>query len=156
VPFIVGADGIQDPGNLGTLIRSAAGAGVSQVVTLPGTADPWAPKTVRAAAGAQFLVPIASMSLDELAESIPDDALVLAADSAGEALYDECDLTGPLVVIVGSEGEGLSPSAMTLEPVLISIPLASGLESLNAGVAGSIVLFEASRQRRVRANLAKP
>ena len=116
VPFVLIADGIQDPGNLGTLVRSAAGSGASQVVTLPGTVDPWAPKTVRAAAAAHFLIPIAAMDATELVSMLPDDCLIVAADASGAIRYDECELTGPLAVIVGSEGSGLSESALALDP----------------------------------------
>jgi TrmH family RNA methyltransferase len=155
VPFVLIADAIQDPGNLGTLIRSAAGAGASQVVTLPGTVDPWAPKTVRAAAAAHFLIPITTLDESELASMLPDDCCIVAADASGDKRYDDCELAGPLAVIVGSEGNGLSASALALDPTLISIPLLAGLESLNAAVAGSIVLFEASRQRREQSKMAK-
>lgn len=154
-PFILIADGIQDPGNLGTLIRSAAGAGATQVVTLSGTVDPWSPKTVRAAAAAHFLVPVATMTLDELTTTLGEGCLVVAADAAGDTPYDEVDLTGSLAIIVGSEGSGLSAGTRALGPLPIAIPLDAGLESLNAGVAGSIVCFEASRQRRNRAKSRK-
>ncbi len=154
-PFLLIVDGVQDPGNLGTLIRSAAGAGATQVVALTGTVDPWAPKTVRAAAAAHFLVPVVTMSATELADRLPHPCLLAAADASGTTFYDECDLTGPVAVIVGSEGNGLSPTTLMLDPLLVSIPLASRLESLNAAVAGSIVLFEASRQRREQGKIPK-
>jgi RNA methyltransferase, TrmH family len=155
VPFIFIADGIQDPGNLGTLIRSAAGAGATQVVALPGTVDPWAPKTVRAAAGSHFLVPIASLSSTELLQTLPSEVTLVAAEASGGRRYDEYDMSGPLAVIVGSEGNGLSAPIVELDPLRVSIPLEADLESLNAGVAGSIIMFEASRQRRSKANRAK-
>jgi TrmH family RNA methyltransferase len=148
VPFLLVADGIQDPGNLGTLIRSAAGAGATRVVTLPGTADPWSPKTVRAAASAHFLLPIETLPFEAFATSLPADMTIIGADATGSDRYDDVDLTGPLALIVGSEGAGLSASARRLVTHLVSIPLANGVESLNAGVAGSILLFEGSRQRR--------
>jgi TrmH family RNA methyltransferase len=154
-PLVLIADGIQDPGNLGTLIRSAAGAGATQIVALPGTVDPWSPKTVRAAAAAHFLVPIATMTPNELASSLSDGSFVVAADAAGAIPYDEVDLTEPLAIVIGSEGSGLSAGAMALDPTQIAIPLYAGLESLNAGVAGSILLFEASRQRRLQAKSGK-
>jgi TrmH family RNA methyltransferase len=150
-PFMLVADGIQDPGNLGTLIRSAACAGVTQVVALPGTVDPWSPKVVRAAASAHFIVPVSIMTFAELELSLPSSCLVVAADAVGSRPYDEVALAGPLAIIIGSEGRGLSAGTLALDPLLISIPLNAGLESLNAGVAGSIVLFEASRQRRLQA-----
>lgn len=147
-PLILIADGIQDPGNLGALIRSAAGAGATQVVTLAGTSDPWAPKAVRAAAAAQFLIPLVSVPASALPTILPDRCRLFAADASGTARYDTCDLTGPIAIAVGSEGGGLSPTLMGLEPIVISIHLDSKLESLNAAVAGSVILFEASRQRR--------
>ena len=154
-PLILVADGIQDPGNLGTLIRSAAGAGATHIVTLPGTVDPRAPKTVRAAAAAHFLIPMTNASRDELVSTFPDTCMLVAADAAGDVAYDEVDLTGPLAIIIGSEGSGLSEGVRKLDPLLISIPLGSSLESLNAGVAGAIILFEASRQRRSQAKSRK-
>ncbi len=149
------ADGIQDPGNLGTLIRSAAGTGATQVVTLPGTVDPWAPKTVRAAAAAHFIIPIEVMTVEALSETLPAGATVIGADAAGDARYDEIDLSGPIALIVGGEGAGLSTAVRALLDRRVSIPLASEVESLNAGVAGSILLFEAARQRRQRSNSAE-
>lgn len=155
VPFLLIADGIQDPGNLGTLIRSAAGAGATQVITLPGTVDPWSPKTVRAAAAAHFIIPVEAMSFDAFAGVLPKGAAIVGADADGPARYDQIDLSGPLALIVGGEGAGLSERAQELANQFVSIPLAGEVESLNAGVAGSIILFEASRQRRRAANSAE-
>lgn len=154
-PFLLVVDAVQDPGNLGTLIRSASGAGVTEVVVLPGTVDPWSPKTVRAAAAAHFLVPIVSSTVDALGTRIGAGMELLAADANADTSYDNCALTGPIAVVVGAEGAGLSASVRALDPTPISIPLESGLESLNAGVAGSVILFEASRQRRAQANSTK-
>lgn len=155
-PFVLVADGIQDPGNLGTLIRSAAGAGATQVVILAGTADPWAPKTVRSAAAAHFVVPIDAMSVEQLASALPEGALVIGAEAGADRTYDQIDLTGPTVLLIGSEGNGLSIGARAIVAEMVSIPLAGPVESLNAGVAGSILLFEGARQRRSdRGNLAK-
>lgn len=148
VPFILIADGIQDPGNLGTLIRSAAGAGVTKVIALPGTVDPWAPKTVRAAAAAHFLVPIDTMTVESLMTGLPVDTMMVGAEASGSGCYDKIDLSGPLAVAIGSEGSGLSAGIRGAVNQLVSIPLTNGVESLNAGVAGSILLFEAGRQRR--------
>ncbi|MCO5222330.1 MAG: RNA methyltransferase [Thermomicrobiales bacterium] len=149
VPLIVVADGIQDPGNLGTLIRSAAGAGGTQVLTLPGTVDPWSPKVVRSAAGAHFIVPIAAAPPEPLETAIPLGARVIGTDARAELSYDDIDLTDSCAIIIGAEGHGLSKSSDDAITDRVSIPLASGLESLNAGVAGSILLFEAARQRRI-------
>lgn len=154
-PFVLIADAIQDPGNLGTLIRSAAGAGATEVLVLPGTVDPWSPKTVRSAAAAHFLVPVSTVTWADLPSRLAPGTLLLAADASGTRTYDTCDLTGPLALVVGAEGSGLSAELRSLEPTLVSIPLAARLESLNAGVAGSVVLFEASRQRRKQRNSPK-
>lgn len=154
-PFVLVADGVQDPGNLGTLIRSAAGAGASRVVALPGTADPWSPKTVRAAAGAHFLIPIETVSAPELSGSIPLDTTVVAADARADRSYDEVDYRGPIVLAVGAEGRGLGTEMRSLATELVSIPLCRELESLNAAVAGSILLFEAARQRRLLSESTK-
>jgi TrmH family RNA methyltransferase len=148
VPFFLIADGIQDPGNLGTLMRSAAGAGATRVITLPGTVDPWSPKTVRAAAAAHFVISVEAMPFDMLSSALPLDMTVIGADAEGSSRYDEVNLSGPLALIVGSEGAGLSAITRKRADQLVSIPLAGEVESLNAGVAGSILLFEASRQRR--------
>lgn len=153
VPLVVIADGLQDPGNLGSLIRSAAGAGATLVVTLPGTVDPWSPKSVRAAAAAQFVIPIVEERPDALRSILTPDCRLIALDAAGETTHDQLDFRGPLAVVIGSEGSGLSSSVRALKPELIAIPLENSLESLNAAVAGSIVVFEAARQRR---NAPKP
>jgi TrmH family RNA methyltransferase len=154
-PFILIADGIQDPGNLGTLIRSAAGAGVTQIIALPGTVDPWAPKTVRSAAAAHFLVPIDSMNLEQLMDTLPSGTSIVGADADGSMRYDEVDFTGPIAIAIGAEGAGLSEGVESLVQAPVSIPLANAVESLNAGVAGSVLLFEASRQRLISGKSVK-
>lgn len=148
VPLVLLADGIQDPGNLGTLIRSAAGAGATQVLALPGTVDPWSPKTVRAAAAAHFVIPVETISFDDLPERLPVGATIIGADAAGTSVFDRIDLTIPLVLVVGSEGNGFSHRTRAIIDQLVSIPLDNGVESLNAAIAGSVLLFEVSRQRR--------
>lgn len=153
VPLILVADGIQDPGNLGTLIRSAAAAGATRVVVLSGTADPWSPKVVRAAAAAHFLVSIEAIPSLGLAQVVPAGALVVGTDAAGTIAYDRVDLTGPSVLIVGAEGRGMSEPSRSIVDKIVSIPLRDEVESLNAAVAGSIMLFEASRQRRASAQI---
>lgn len=147
-PLALVVDGVQDPGNLGTLIRSAAGAGATQVVVLTGSADPWAPKTVRAAAGAHFSIPVRRAEPEGLANHLPAGVSLIGADARSARLPDDIDLTGPVALIIGSEGRGLSPSVRSLIDRTVAVPLEGGIESLNAGVAGSILLFEAARQRR--------
>src|SRR5690606_32010646 len=125
-------------------------------VVLPGTVDPWSPKTVRAAAATHFLVPIVSSTVDALGTRIGAGMELLAADANADTSYDDCALTGPIAVVVGAEGAGLSASVRALGPTLLSIPLESGRESREAGVARSVILCEASRQRRAPANSTKP
>jgi RNA methyltransferase, TrmH family len=142
------ADGIQDPGNLGTLIRSAAGARCSAVYFTSGTVDPFSPKVVRSAAGAHFHIAIKPIAAPDFKRLSHRHSQVLISDSAGSISYDEANLSGDVIVVVGSEAKGVSPSWIDLASSSIAIPLGPGIESLNAAVAGSIILFEADRQFR--------
>ncbi|WP_298816745.1 TrmH family RNA methyltransferase [Chloroflexus sp.] len=141
-------DEIQDPGNVGTLLRSAAAAGVGCVICAPGTADPFSPKVARAAMGAHFLLPLRLMGWEEIAVELADYT-VYAADSAGQQPYYAVDWRQPAALIIGNEAHGLGAAARALAHRLIAIPMIGSIESLNAGVAGSIILFEALRQRTV-------
>ncbi len=147
--FILIPDQIRDPGNLGTLIRSAAAAGVQAVLLPPETTDAFAPKVVRAGMGAHFRLPIRAMSWEEIkrfSESANQRVNVYLADMDGISCW-ETDLRGPLMLIVGSEADGASESARKLATQKISIPMSGKVESLNAGVAGSVLMFEVMRQR---------
>jgi TrmH family RNA methyltransferase len=139
------ADGIQDPGNLGTLIRSAATLGATRVVITPGTVDPFGPKVVRAAASSLFQIPIVFTS--SLADEIGSSAVWLA-DGRAQRTIDQVDWTVPSAIIVGSEGNGAVSDLSGLDYDTVSIPSHRPVESLNAGVAASIVLYESLRQRR--------
>jgi TrmH family RNA methyltransferase len=147
--FILIPDQIRDPGNLGTLIRSADAAGVDAVLIPPETTDPFAPKVVRAGMGAHFRLPILSMGWEEIGR-IRESAnqRVMLADMDGESCW-EMDLRQPMMLIVGGEAEGASESARKLASQHISIPMAGRTESLNAAVAGSVLMFEVMRQRSV-------
>ncbi len=145
--FLLVPDQIRDPGNLGTLIRSAAAAGVQAVLLPPETTDAFAPKVVRAGMGAHFRVPILSMTWEEIEQVEKSEGLkVYLADMDGISCW-ETDLRAPLMLIVGSEAEGASESARKLATQKISIPMSGKVESLNAGVAGSVLMFEVMRQR---------
>ena len=145
--FLLIPDQIRDPGNLGTLIRSAAAAGVQAVLLPPETADAFAPKVVRAGMGAHFRVPILSMTWEEIGQVGKSEGLkVYLADMDGVSCW-ETDLRAPLMLIVGSEAEGASESARRLATQKISIPMSGKVESLNAGMAGSVLMFEVMRQR---------
>jgi TrmH family RNA methyltransferase len=148
--FILIPDQIRDPGNLGTLLRTAAAAGVQAVLLPPETTDAFAPKVVRAGMGAHFRLPIHSMTWSEIegfCESASQRVGVYLADMDGQSCW-EVDLRQPLALIIGNEAGGASQSASSLSNQKISIPMSGGVESLNAGVAGSVLMFEVVRQRR--------
>lgn len=144
-------DAIQDPGNVGTLLRSAEAVGVGQVWCTRGTADVYSPKVVRAAMGAHFSLSILEEgeweSLGRLLASVPR---IYAATAAieGARPYDAVDWSRPAALIVGSEGHGISAAGLALATEQVAIPMVGHLTSLNAAVAGSVILFEALRQQR--------
>jgi TrmH family RNA methyltransferase len=145
--FLLIPDQIRDPGNLGTLIRSADAAGADAVLIPPETTDPFAPKVVRAGMGAHFRLPILSMGWEEISQVGKAAGLrVLLADMNGKSFW-ETDLRPPLALIVGGEAEGASEAARKLASQRIKIPMAGKTESLNAAVAGSVLMFEVMRQR---------
>lgn len=142
-------DQIRDPGNLGTLLRSAAATGVQAVFIPPETTDAFAPKVVRAGMGAHFRLPIHSMNWEEIEQwSKSANLQMYTADMDGQSCW-ETDLRQPLALIVGGEAEGVSEQARKLANWQIKIPMAGNVESLNAGVAGSVLMFEVVRQRAV-------
>lgn len=143
--FVLIPDQVRDPGNVGTLIRTAAAAGAQAVFLPDETADAFAPKVVRAGMGAHFRLPILTLTWDEIRERTKDLQIHLA-DMAGKPCW-ETDLKQPLALIVGSEAEGASPEGRKLATHKISIPMHGNVESLNAGVAGSVLMFEVVRQR---------
>ena len=143
--FILIPDQIRDPGNLGTLLRTAAAAGVQAVLLPPETTDAFAPKVVRSGMGAHFRLPIHGMAWDEI-RSQTKNLQIFLADMNGQSCW-ETDLRQPLALIIGSESEGASEEARKLTIQKISIPMAGNVESLNAGVAGSVLMFEVVRQR---------
>lgn len=145
--FVLIPDQIRDPGNLGTLLRTAAAAGVQAVFLPPETTDAFAPKVVRSGMGAHFRLPIQSMKWEKIRRETKNLQIYLA-DMDGTSCW-ETDLRQPLALIVGSEAEGASEEARQLASQQISIPMAGQVESLNAGVAGSILMFEVVRQRSV-------
>lgn len=145
--FILIPDQIRDPGNLGTLIRSAAAAGVQAVLLPPETTDAFAPKVVRAGMGAHFRLPMHSMEWNEIEQFFkPGSLQTFLADMAGKSCW-KTDFYGPLALIVGGEAEGASEPARKLANASVSIPMPGETESLNAGVAGSVLMFEVVRQR---------
>ncbi len=139
-------DSIRDPGNLGTILRTAAAAGVDAVLLSPTCADPYNPKTLRGGMGAHFRVAVANMEWEQI-EVTCTDKTVYMADGAGETLYDAADWSGDWALIIGSEAHGAGDSAHKLATTLIRIPMVADTESLNAAVAAGIILFEAARHK---------
>lgn len=137
---------VQDPGNVGTLLRSAAAAGVRHVALARGSAFAWSLKTVRAGMGAHFhLNVVEGVDVATLVAGFRGTSVALAGD-AQRSLYD-VDLRGPVAILVGNEGAGLSEAARRSAKVAARIPMPGVAESLNASVAGSLALFEVLRQR---------
>ncbi len=147
-PLVLVLDRLRDPGNLGTLLRTAAGAGVDAVYISAETVDPWNPKVVRAGMGAHFRLPLAPIddaTMRELRERLPR-RVVASADAT--LTYDALDWRGPTALVIGGEAEGVGGELTSWSNEAVAIPLAAGVESLNAAVAGAVILFEAARQRR--------
>jgi len=142
-------DCLRDPGNLGTILRSAEAAGVGLVCLAPGSVDPYNPKVVRGAMGAHFRLPLVSLDWPAIAERVAGRAVWLA-DAAGEVAYDAVDWTRPSALIVGGEAAGVGPDASALATGRVSIPMVGGAESLNAAMAATVLLFEAARHQRQR------
>lgn len=156
-PLVVVLAEIQDPGNVGTILRSAEAFGATGAVASRGTADPWSPKALRASAGSALRLPLLrGMAVPILlAQLRMAQVSVFAATSQGLNGKDvatkvaaQADWRGATAILIGNEGTGLSPEAVRSADVVISIPTDGAVESLNAGVAASIVLYEASRQRQ--------
>ncbi len=145
--FVLIPDQIRDPGNLGSLLRSAIAAGVNAVLLPDATTDIFSPKVVRAGMGAHFRLPIRTMSWDEIDNMCKAASLLVCLADMSGLPYWESDLSHPLAMIVGGEAEGAGEQARKLASKKIGIPMQRGYESLNAAVAGSILMFEVLRQR---------
>jgi TrmH family RNA methyltransferase len=145
--FALLLEDIQDPGNLGSILRSAAAAGCDAAYLSPGCADAWSPRVLRAAMGGNFIIGINEhCDLIDVASNF--EGVVLAASlDAGSALY-ECDLRGQIAFAIGNEGAGLSPALQDKAHQRFIIPMPGKVESLNAAAATAVCLFEAVRQRR--------
>jgi len=149
VPLIVVLAAIQDPGNLGTIIRTAEAFGADGVIALPGTVSGWNPKAIRASAGSMFRLPLINASVPECFTNLREAGVRILSTTARVAEpIDLVDLTIPVALVFGNEGSGVpeSVSAHADEPVTITCP--GPVESLNAAIAASVMLYEASRQRR--------
>jgi len=139
-------DGVQDPGNLGTVWRTADAFGADGLILCNGCADPWSPKTVRATMGAVFRLPVYEASLETVAQKLSEADIPLYATALREDTADvrELDLSSA-AVIIGSEGRGVSDLALRLCRQTVKIPMTARCESLNAAVAAAVVLWEMAR-----------
>lgn len=150
--FVLIADALRDPGNLGTLLRSASAAGTQAVLLAPGTTDPFSPKTLRAGMGAQFRLPVAELDWEAIRgycqnrPGLPSLNIFIAEAEQGTPCW-QLDLRRPTALIVGGEADGVGQAALDLAGGLITIPMPGSSESLNAAVAAGILLFEVVRQR---------
>ena len=149
-PMLLLLEDVQDPGNLGTMFRSAEGAGVNGILMSQGTADVYNPKVVRSTMGAIFRMPF--LYVDSIPETMGQlhkkEICTYAAHLKGEKYYDEMDYTKPCAFLIGNEGNGLSRAAAEAADAYILIPMLGKVESMNAGTAAAILTFEAARQRR--------
>jgi len=148
VPILVVAHRVQDPGNLGAILRAADAAGADGVVTTAETVDPFNPKTVRTAMGSLFRVPLAaSGSLPEAAGFCRHQGMTVFAAHLGGTPFQACDFRGPFALVMGREGEGLTDDDLANADTGVGIPMRNGADSLNVGSATAVLLYEAARQR---------
>lgn len=148
---------LQDPGNLGTILRAGEGAGITGVVMNRETADVYNPKVIRSTMGSLMRVPFVYVdSLRTALEEMKAAGIrVFAAHLKGERDYDQEDYRGPSAFLIGNEANGLTEETAGLADRLVKIPMCGRVESLNAAVAASVLMFEAARQRRAQAGAGK-
>lgn len=142
-------DAIREPGNMGTILRTAAAAGVELVIAAPDCVDIYNPKVVRSGMGAHFRVPLVNADWQEIAQFCQNVPVYLATGDA-DASYTAIDWTQPWALIVGNEAHGVSETARDIASTPVSIPMAAETESLNAATATAVILFEAARQRSIK------
>jgi RNA methyltransferase, TrmH family len=141
--------GVQDPGNLGTILRSAEALGAGGAVLGEGTVSPFNPKVVRASAGSVFRLPVVRANLSDALGRLKAFGLRLVATASHKGTrLNQANLSGPLAVFIGSEGAGLPRDLIKAMDEVVAIPQSPTVESLNVGVAASIVLYEVARQRK--------
>src|SRR5277367_155683 len=153
--LILIAVGLQDPGNLGTLVRSAEAFGATGVLTTPGTVSAWNQKALRASVGSVFRVPVVGVTASEVEGLKGRGVRLIAAvgsDGADVTAAQEMDFTAACAVMIGNEGSGLGTEWIEMCDERVTIPCPGAVESLNAAVAGSLLLYEASRQRATAAS----
>jgi TrmH family RNA methyltransferase len=149
--MIIVLAGLQDPGNLGTILRSAEAFGATGVVCLPGTVNAWNPKAVRASAGSIFRVPLLYAGERDAITMLREAGVrMLTTTAQGAQPVDLADLAQPVALIIGNEGNGVAPDLAMKADRAVTIPCPGSVESLNAAVAASVMLYEAARQRAAK------
>jgi TrmH family RNA methyltransferase len=149
MPLAIVLEDIQDPGNLGSMLRTAAAAGATLAVLSRGCHDPWSPKALRGGQGAQFVLPLRTgVDLPSWLGDFEGQSIALALSE--ESRFYALDLCGPLAFVVGNEGAGLSAQVRQAASVRAQIPMPGPVESLNASAALAVAVFEAVRQRGVK------
>lgn len=143
-------DQLRNPGNLGTVLRAAAAAGVDGVILGPGSVDAYNPKVLRGSMGAHLRLPICTLDWPGIAGQV-NGLQVWVATADGETVYTDVNWTRPSALIIGNEATGCGPEAAALATGRVAIPMAAATESINAALAAGILLFEAARQKRRRA-----
>jgi TrmH family RNA methyltransferase len=140
--------GLQDPGNLGTIVRSAEAFGATGILSLPGTVSAWNPKAVRASAGSVFRLPLLSVTAEDCFARMREAGVKIWTTAVnGAEPVGRVDLVGPVALMIGNEGNGVSAELAAQADGAVTIPCPGPVESLNAAIAASILLYEASRQR---------
>ena len=147
-PLIVVLAGLQDPGNLGTILRSAEAFGATAILSLPGTVSAWNPKAARASAGSIFRLPLLETSVEECFSRLREASVRIWTTAVhGAEPADRIDLACPVALLIGNEGNGVPQALAEMADGAVTIPCPGPVESLNAAAA-SVLLYEASRQRR--------
>lgn len=151
-PLFLLLEDIQDPGNLGTMLRTGEGAGVDGVIMSRGTADIYNPKTIRSTMGSLYRVPfLYTQGLREVIEKLKENQIkVYAAHLKGEKYFDEISYEGGSAFLIGNEGNGLRGETADLSDIYLKIPMEGQLESLNAAVAAALLLYRAAGYQRVK------
>ena len=150
-PLILVAAGLQDPGNLGTLVRSTEAFGAAGILTTPGTVSAWNQKALRASVGSVFRIPVVGVTSDDVSDlKTHGIRLIAAVGGTGATPAQDVDFSKACALLIGNEGAGLGAEWMRMADERVTIPCPGPVESLNAAVAGSLLLYEASRQRAAR------
>ena len=148
--LVIVLEGIQDPGNMGALLRTADGAGCDLALVAGASADPYHPRAVRATMGSIFRLPVVEQPADSAVGRLRDHGYHLAGAAPRDGtIYGEADLGGKLALVLGNEGSGISSGLREQLDLALTIPLREGVESLSVGAAAAVLLFEIARQRRM-------